>query len=196
MMATAACAKVALLLLLLLGAGLLVAAIPGSAHAATDGWFDYDRNGTNDDGRLYWKWFVNGPPIYSVDWRAGSGKYLDDRTNGWLPSGWYSIKGHWNNYDAAINGRVWYLSDKVSQKTGALRTELFIHTEETPSNGQNASYEPERWDGPSDYISLGCVKVSYGNMPGVHNRWTNYGGSTAHGSGSPYPLSSQLYVHN
>lgn len=135
--------------------------------------------------------------MYSVSWRGGSGNALNDNTNGWLPVGWYSIREHWNNYDRAINGRVWRLSDKYSvQYPTRLRYDLFIHTEETPSNGQNSAVESERWDGPSDYYSFGCVKVSYGNMDGVHTRWANYGGSTAHGSGPPYPLSSKLYVHN
>ncbi len=89
---------------------------------------------------------------------------------------------------------MWYLSDKESKShPGTIRSGLFIHTEETPSNGQG-SIESERWDGPSDYISLGCVKVSYGNIPAVHTRWTDYGGSTAHGDGSPYPIGSKLLV--
>ncbi len=181
----------------------LVAALcPSMAFGATPiGWFDYARNGTNTNGRLTWNYtWGDVPPVYSVYWRAGSGSYLDDRTNGWLPSGWYSIRGHWNNYyGSAIYGRVWYLSDKRSVKTGVMRTALFIHTEETPSNGQynpTAGDDPQCWEGTNDYYSYGCVKVAYGiDMNAVHTRWTSYGGSTAHGNTSPYPLGTKLYVH-
>jgi hypothetical protein len=187
------CIKLTMALVLVGLIGLLSSA---KAEAAYIGWFDYDRNGTNTNGTLTWKWTIDDfPPVYSVSWRGGSGSNYDDHTNGFLPSGWYSVKGHWNNYDANINGRVWWLSNKVDSGGCCLRTEFFINTEETPSNGQG-SIESERWDGPSDYLSLGCVKVSYGNIPAVHTRWANYGGCSTHGSGSPYPLASKLHAHN
>ena len=35
------------------------------------------------------------------------------RAEGWLPAGWYSQWGHWNQYDgSAVRGRVWWLQDK------------------------------------------------------------------------------------
>lgn len=169
------------------------------AEASVYGWFDYARNGSNINGTLTWKYLYNDvPPIYTVSWRAGSGLQLNDKKDvGWLPSGYYSILGHWDNYSgSAIWGRVWRLSDKYNSE-GVLRTALFIHTEETSSNGQNPSIEGQIWtdSNPCDYSSYGCVKVSYSNVGSVHTRWTSYGGSTAHGDGSPYPLSSRLYVH-
>lgn len=174
---------------------------PSVAHAAVPiGWFDYARNGSNDWGTLSWRYtWGDVPPVYGVSWRSGSGSYLDDRTYGWLPSGWYSIRGHWNNYaGSAIFGRVWYLSDKRSVTTGAMRTQLFIHTEESSANGQynpTAGDDPQCWEGAIDYRSLGCVKVAWGaDMNSVHSHWTSLGGSTAHYT-YPYPLTSKMYVH-
>lgn len=92
-MASVIRAKCVILLLLLTCAGLVATAIPGAAYAAVTGHFEYYRNGTNNNGRLYWKWTNNGPPVNSVDWRAGSGSEHNDNTNGWLPTGWYKIRG-------------------------------------------------------------------------------------------------------
>jgi hypothetical protein len=171
---------------------------PSNAYAAYIGWYEYSSNGTNTNGNLSWNYTLGDmPPVRTISWRAGSGQRHDDGPNGgWIPSGWYSIRGHWNNYNgSSIYGRVWYLSNHYDSN-GNLRTALFIHTEETPSNGQSATYEPQRWDGDSDYNSLGCIKIAYGsNLNLMHSYWNNYGGSTAHGSSSPYPLASKLYVY-
>jgi len=181
----------------------LLVLAPGIAHAATPiGWFDYAHHGTNVWGTLTWKYtWDDVPPVYSAaSWRAGSGSYPDDRTNGRLPDGWYSIRGHWNNYSgSAIYGRVWYLSDKRSVTTGVMRTALFIHTEETPSNGQynpTSGDDPQCWEGAIDYKSLGCVKLAWNaDIAAAHDCWNYRGGSTAHGSTYPYPFRSKLYVH-
>lgn len=179
--------------------GISLGLVPSKAHAAYIGWFDYGRNGTNTNGTLSWQFTLNdNPPVHTVSWRAGSGKELNDHLNvGWLPSGWYSVRGHWNDYyGTKIWGRVWYLSDKYNEHS-VKRTALFIHTEETRANGQSATYEPQRWDGVSDYLSEGCVKIAYGSdLDNMHLYWNNYGGGTEHGNGSPYPLASKLYVHN
>ena len=149
-------------------AGFVAGVLPARAEAAYIGWFDYARNNSNINGTLTWKYTVNdNPPVYAVSWRAGSGSYPNDRkqtasqSGGWLPSGWYSIRGHWNNYNgSAIFGRVWYLSDKVNS-FGEMRTSLFIHTEETPSNGQynpTSGDDPQCWEGVNDYYSHGCMQ--------------------------------------
>ena len=85
-------------------AGFVAGVLPARAEAAYIGWFDYARNNSNINGTLTWKYTVNdNPPVYSVSWRAGSGSYPSDRkqtgsqSGGWLPSGWYSIRGHWND---------------------------------------------------------------------------------------------------
>lgn len=165
------------------------------------GWFDYSRNSSNVNGCLGWGYIVNDvPPVRAVHWRAGSGCYLDDRKNGgWLPAGFYLIRGHWNNYvGSAIYGRVWYLSDKINS-AGLLRTGLFIHSEETPSNGQynpTAGDDPQCWEGVGDYLSMGCIKLAYpGDIDAAHWNWNYRGGTTAHYTGWPYPMPDRLYVH-
>jgi hypothetical protein len=94
---------------------------------------------------------------------------------------------------------VTYLSNKVSATTGATRTGLFIHTEETPSNGQynpTSGADPQCWEGPGDYVSRGCIKLSYPyDIDAAHWYWNYRGGTTAHGSSAPYPMSYRLYVH-
>jgi hypothetical protein len=180
---------------------LAAAATPATANATTYyGWFDYSRNGSNTNGLLAWGYIVNDvPPIHATYWRAGSGLRPDDGTNGWLPAGFYSVRGHWDNYNGSrIWGRVWYLSDKRGE-SGALRTALFIHTEETMYNGQynpTAGDDPKCWEGPIDYWSNGCIKLAYPeDIDRAHWFWNYRGGTTGHGSGWPYPFVSRLYVH-
>lgn len=174
----------------------------GVAHATTYyGWFDYNRNRSNIYGCLVWAYIVNDiPPANVAAWRAGSGCYLDDRKNGgWLPSGFYLIRGHWDNYSgSSIFGRVWYLSDKRNS-AGVLRTGLFIHSEETPWNGQynpTAGDDPQCWEGDFDYRSLGCIKLAYpGDIDAAHWFWNFRGGTGAHSTGWPYPMPDRLHVH-
>lgn len=182
-------------------AGLVAAASPAAANATTYyGWFDYSRNNSNTNGLLAWGYVVNdAPPIHATYWRAGSGLRPDDGTNGWLPAGFYSVRGHWNNHNGTrIWGRVWRLSDKVGT-SGALRTGLFIHTEETMYNTQynpTAADDPKCWEGECDYWSEGCIKLAYPqDIDRAHWLWNYLGGTTAHGSTSPYPMSTRLYVH-
>jgi hypothetical protein len=133
---------------------LAAASSPATASATTYyGWFDYARNGSNTNGLLAWGYVVNDmPPIHATYWRAGSGLRPDDGTGGWLPAGFYSVRGHWDNYNGTrIWGRVWYLSDKRGT-SGDLRTGLFVHTEETMYNGQynpTAGDDPKCWEGTS-----------------------------------------------
>jgi hypothetical protein len=146
-------------------------------------------------------------PQYSVTWRAGSGDGTEAGRNecspnrGWLPAGWYAVRGHWPNYNGTkVKGRVWYLSDKVCWN-GTKRTELFIHTEETADNLQTCGqpYYDERfcWEGTMDYLSQGCIKVAYprlgfpDDIGSVHWYWHNRGG----GSDGSCTLYSKLYVH-
>lgn len=181
--------------------GVAVVSSPASAAAASYyGWFDYARNNSNVNGLLAWGYIVDDvPPIHATYWRAGSGSFPGDGTNGWLPAGFYSVRGHWDNYNGTqIWGRVWYLSNKYSS-AGVLRTSLFIHTEETSSNGQynpTAGDDPKCWEGDGDYYSLGCLKLAYPvDIDRAHWLWNYRGGTSVHGSGSPYPLSTRLYVH-
>lgn len=110
---------------------------------------------------------------------------------GRLSNGWYnSANGHHvNNKDNLIKGRVWGLTDKACS-TGILRTELFIHTEETKNNGQDcptSGDDPYCWEGASDFTSNGCVKVSHPEgVATLHNWW--HGAPVSGGHGLYYPI--------
>jgi hypothetical protein len=176
----------------------------GPAQAA-NGWWTFDRM-TNINSTLTWKWTY--PPSatqYTRSWRAGSGTspYECRRAEGWLPAGWYSQWGHWNQYDgSAIRGRVWWLQDKYCRDGVTKRTELFIHSEETSSNGQycTSSYDdPFCWERSADYYSLGCIKLARpspvadfpNDLGNAHSVYHDYGGSSVHGASTD---SYELYV--
>jgi hypothetical protein len=169
-------------------------ALAGPAHAA-DGWWTFNRN-TNLDSVLTWT--STYPPDatrYRRSWRAGSGTTQNEceKGRGWLPAGWYTLRGHWNGYPGtAVRGRVWYVQDKYCANGTVLRTELFIHTEETAERGQHCTSawdDPFCWEREYDYYSLGCIKVarpspvaSFPNDVGsAHSYYHTYGGSAAHG---------------
>jgi hypothetical protein len=86
---------------------------------------------------------------------------------GRLPDGWYNTYNghHVDHKNDLIKGRVWGLSDKA--KAGCqTRTALFIHTEKTADNGQYCPTnddDPYCWENANDYLSIGCVKISYPN---------------------------------
>jgi hypothetical protein len=110
----------------------------------------------------------SGQILMQQAFRAGSGTSTNEcyLSHGWLPSGWYDLVGHFDHYNASlIKGRVWELSDKRCMGgTGTLRTELFIHSEETADDGQycpTAYDDPFCWEGVSDYYSNGCVKLAH-----------------------------------
>jgi hypothetical protein len=192
---------------LALGAAILSAVgiwLPTGAVGAVTTW-DYHRdsliNATltiklsdPETGRIYG----------SQAWRAGSGTVQDacnkadpahgDNVGGWLPTGLYDIKGHYHHYNgSSVRGRVWRLQDKACSD-GTLRTELFIHSEETADNGQ--SCEAFCWDGPNDYYSQGCIKISRGgaaptDLAQANDKWDSWDGR--HGA---FTASNKLYVHN
>src|SRR5206468_447857 len=120
----------------------------GAANGATQVFFAFHRS-TNTNSWLT----INKQDVYTGailaqrGFRAGSGTSTDECyvAHGWLPAGWYDIVGHYDNYNASlIKGRVWRLSDKRCMGgTGTLRTELFIHSEETADEGQ---YCPTPYD--------------------------------------------------
>lgn len=125
--------------------------------------------------------------VYSyVVYRAGSGVSTNEcwTAHGWLPGGLYNILLHSDSYAGSkVRGRVWQLSDRrCSGGAGTLRTELFIHTEETSSQGQSCGPAgtdyPFCWEGDNDYYSEGCIKVShYSIMPGLDGYWHSWGGT-------------------
>lgn len=201
----------------LLGGIVAVPATP--AHAARScAYFDFAKSSPNNS-TLTWKYYDDfGRCIRAISWRAGSGVNTDpcDKSTtsspdgGWLPNGWYDVTAmqhDWNG--SAIWGRVWRLNDKACSD-GTLRTELFIHTEETPSATQDCpsgvNDSPQCWDsypsgnGTNDYYSAGCIKVRRNSPEGTwandhgsaHTAWHNNGGGSSHGT---FTRTDSVFVH-
>jgi hypothetical protein len=138
------------------------------------------------------------PPVYATlgEWRAGSGLGQGPRAQdecataqGWLPNGRYDAHPNGPAFDNNFNGGlifgiVWHLQDKVCHgKQKVTRTDLFIHSEMTPDRKQacgSGNYrENQCWDGKHDYVSEGCIKLSYQDIREVAQR--------AQASGGPKP---------
>lgn len=103
-----------------------------------------------------------------ASYRAGSGlgaghpKGRDDcaKNQGWLPKGTYGVGARHTRYNGTvIKGYAVPLSNKLCADGRTERTALFIHSEMTRTGGQGRP-ESQRWDGPSDYRSEGCIKLS------------------------------------
>ena len=131
--------------------------------------FEFQRgSNTNSTLSIKQKNATNYSVIAAESFRAGSGSSQDECQTGvgWLPAGKYDIVLHVHTYNATIKGRVWQLSDKrCNGGTGTLRTELFIHTEETADAGQACIAgnpdAPYCWEGDNDYYSAGCIKLAH-----------------------------------
>jgi hypothetical protein len=177
--------------------------------SAANGWWTFDRT-TNLNSTLSWKWtYPPSPAEYSRSWRGGSGTTMDECQigRGWLPAGWYAQKGHWNHYDGSkIKGRVWWVQDKTCKDGSARRTELFIHSEETASNGQSctSTYDDAFcWERESDYYSNGCIKLarpspvaSFPNDLGsAHTTYHDFGGKGGHRAYDTADV-NELYVYS
>jgi hypothetical protein len=182
-----------------------LALLTSGPASAANGWWTFERQ-SNLDSTLTWKWtYPPSPAQYSRSWRAGSGTSTNEcrRAEGWLPAGWYSQWGHWNNYGgSAVRGRVWWLQDKYCSDGITRRTELFIHSEETAANGQlctSAWDDSTCWEREADYYSLGCIKLArpspVANFPNdlgnAHSAYHTYGGSDRHGA---FTDTFELYV--
>ncbi|MFI8186988.1 peptidoglycan-binding protein [Actinacidiphila glaucinigra] len=116
-------------------------------------------------------------------YRAGSGKGSTDEcasNKGWLPSGTYQVKGHQTNRNSTIKGYAIQLADKACKPTKrgqkpVTRDYLFIHSEML-SNGRQAWDNPfvddddYRWNGDIDYQSLGCIKLTPGDIKDLFSR--------------------------
>jgi len=121
---------------------------------------------------------------WAGDFRAGSGIDTDAcQHDNWIPLGNYDVLWHDDNFDgSAVQGRVWRLSD-YQCSNGVRRTELFIHSEETSSQGQSCGPAgtdyPFCWEGAGDYYSYGCIKLARQPVPSdlravdtfVHAHW-------------------------
>jgi hypothetical protein len=161
-------------------------------------WFDFTRQ-SNAWSTLRLVWEQVPGHFSSAAWRGGSGTSTNACwiNRGWLPGGWYDLWGHWNNYDgSAIKGRVFRLQDKACWN-GTLRTELFIHSEETAGNGQYCPTpydDPFCWEGDFDYYSSGCIKVNHwGDLAYLHSGWHEKSGDGRHGA---FWINDALYVHD
>jgi len=129
-----------------------------------------------------------GQTLAQQGFRAGSGESTNECYvgHGWLPAGWYDLVGHFDSYNgSSIKGRVWQLSDKrCSGGTGNLRTQLFIHSEETADTGQycpTPGDDPFCWEGTSDYYSVGCIKLAHAtpypsDIGKADNDWDSWDG--------------------
>lgn len=194
----------AIVLVVVAGAGVAAIIAPREARAARScEYFDFDK-GTNVNSTLTLSWYDTlGRCLYSSSWRAGSGLPPSgtdacEINVGWLPNGWYdSPSGMTDHYEGSlIHGRVWRLQDKACSG-GTVRTELFIHTEETVPNNQDCGPLlpnddlPECWDMRAvsggtvaswDYRSEGCIKVRRdspegswtGDMGPVHSTYHDH----------------------
>jgi len=139
------------------------------APAATNVFFAFHRStNTNSYLTINREDTFSGKILSQQGFRAGSGSSTNECQTGvgWLPTGWYDIVGHFDNYNGSlIKGRVWQLSDKrCNGGTGTLRTQLFIHSEETSDQGQycpTSGDDPFCWEGTSDYYSDGCIKLAH-----------------------------------
>jgi len=132
--------------------------------------------------------FLDWADPRAAGFRAGSGESTNECYvgHGWLPAGWYNLVGHFDSYNgSSIKGRVWQLSDKrCSGGTGNLRTQLFIHSEETADTGQycpTPGDDPFCWEGASDYYSVGCIKLAHAtpypsDIGKADNDWDSWDG--------------------
>ena len=133
---------------------------------------------------------------YTTTKTAGSGNSSGDNKNpcavsvGWIPDTYapspdnlYSVTHTEANGGNDVKGTAWLIRNRLygGSKTTAPsrancdldsayeRTDLLIHSEMTDSHTQTCGSPYEEkwcWDGTSDYYSLGCIKVSWGQ---IHN---------------------------
>lgn len=115
-----------------------------------------------------------------VSWRAGSGTGPDGQDpcakgRGWLPDGDYALVQRDRRDGNLIDGRVFELADKRCHD-GTLREQLFVHSEQTVTNGQCADLPGDqrcRWEVPrfNDYRSAGCIKMSPSDLAALTRRF-------------------------
>lgn len=178
---------------------------------ASHAYYEFVKN-TISDSTLNWKDTSSNEFVtITKSWRAGSGANQDpcDKSTeqspagGWLPNGNYDLYQMINTKDCCeIRGRAWQLQDKACSD-GTLRTELFIHSEETTNNGQDcptSGDDPHCWENDDDYKSVGCIKVRYsepGANWGMSEFHTHYHNDTQKGySGhGMYTIPDFIWVH-
>lgn len=133
-----------------------------AAPADASEWIQYWRNGSLINGSINYNCSIS--TCSSPLWRGGSGSGMDAcQKNNWIPIGTYSVPFHQDNYAGSlIQGRVWRMSD-YQCSNGVVRNELFVHSEETSTNGQycpTSGDDPFCWESTNDYYSNGCIKIA------------------------------------
>jgi len=160
--------------LITLIAAILLSSTTPAQSATYWGWFYFKKNSSDQtSSTLLWHYTDGISPSGTQKitlGRAGSGVTKNDCEigKGWLPSDFYGARLHDHDYPGTqIRGRVWYIDDKLCSAGTAIRTELFIHTEETMQNTQQGCVTggdgPWCWESAKDYKSAACVKVSHKN---------------------------------
>ena len=169
-------ARTAVALLLSLVGSLLVSAPADSASPPWRGVLTFDKNWNNQfNSRLTWRLYQRQAGgawklVESQSWRAGSGvpgsvgRNSCVTSKGWLPNGNYRMRQFNDNHGRLIKGRAFRLDNKAC-RTGHVRHNLYVHTEQGARNKQCADRRGDqvcRWEYPrfNDYKSLGCIKLS------------------------------------
>jgi hypothetical protein len=175
-----------------------------SANAAIITRVDYWRNGsdTSNGHQHVIQYDTIRGQQGDLWWRGGSGTGSKDgcATNrGWIPAGYGDLRGHWDSYGgSAIRGRVWYIDDRLCATGRTLRTELFVHSEETDAWTEDCRSGPDDpfcWEGVGDYRSNGCIKVAHdGGAPTdiaqMNNAWHSW--DNRHGA---FVVTNGVYVY-
>jgi len=183
--------EIASLCLAFLGLSAVFAA-PAHAVAGTYSYFEFDK-GSAPMGTLHF-WVYDEATdrlMLHRTWTAGSGSGSADECysdHGWLPNGTYSVKA-WHKTSGTILGDIFEISDKKCPD-GTLRFDLFIHTEQTASNGQCANTSGDQtcyWGDPpsgrSEYNSEGCIKLSPTDLHNAYATFTTYNSANTWYSG-------------
>ncbi|MEW1753257.1 hypothetical protein [Streptomyces angustmyceticus] len=175
-----------------------LAAQPASGRtagaAAADGTYLSFNKNQSDPGKSALYLMASVPDARDTvlaKYRAGSGDAGPNGTDecagsqGWLPNGTYQVlahDAHYNGGDHGVNGKVIHVQDKVCQDGRTTRAELFVHSEMWPEGSQAAARpgqdNPYRWDGPDDYRSLGCIKLSPAHIDDLFGEAGRYGWPT------------------
>jgi hypothetical protein len=155
--------------------------VPGGVRQRIQFHFDKNQKDPTNSRLILYRvtYSADQPARYTKlgSWRAGSGlgtgadaKNSCASNKGWLPNGSYDggtkvdpVVHHTNFDRGVIFGTVWHLQNKHCKSKGTKRTDLFIHSEMTPDREQACSpgayREDQCWDGPTDYVSEGCIKA-------------------------------------
>jgi hypothetical protein len=143
----------------------------------------------SQSGNMLYGTFFLGVYGNNERWRAGSGDGVSTNRcltdHGPIPRANADILQHYDNKsDGSIHGRAWRLPDLHciwGDPASQYRTQLFFHTEETPTQGQTCGTPYDEhwcWDGASDYASQGCVKIKRSDIAVVDTRWHSGSDST------------------